>query len=286
MPRACTTSELDIDLTRSERSREAMLADIRARLSVLPASILVGQPIAHRLDHMLSGVRAQIALKIYGDDYDTLAQPCRRSMERRLAPIPGIVDLQTEKQVRIPQLQVRVDYDKAKRYGLTPSAHHRVAGDALERARRLPDHRPVQALRRRAAAERRRPAHRRTGPRCSSSRRPGAFRLSSVAEVVETRRPEPDPARERPPPYRRARQHRWLRHGAHCRGDPAPRSPSPTARKAISRSSKASSRRRKRPRAASAAVAGLARADLHRALLALPLRGRWRSSSWAMCRLR
>jgi HME family heavy-metal exporter len=114
-------SELDVDLDASERSREAILAEIRKRLSVLPASITVGQPIAHRLDHMLSGVRAQIALKIYGDDYDTL-RGLAAELEAKLKPIPGVVDLQTEKQVRIPQLQVRVDYEKAKRYGLTPSA--------------------------------------------------------------------------------------------------------------------------------------------------------------------
>ena len=114
-------SELDVDLRRSARSREAVLADIRTRLAVLPASITVGQPIAHRLDHMLSGVRAQIALKIYGDDYDTL-RALAADMETRLRRIPGIVDLQTEKQVRIPELQVRVDYEKAKRYGLNPSA--------------------------------------------------------------------------------------------------------------------------------------------------------------------
>ena len=114
-------SELDVDLETSERSREAILAEIRKRLSVLPASITVGQPIAHRLDHMLSGVRAQIALKIYGDDYDTL-RGLAAELEAKLKPIPGVVDLQTEKQVRIPQLQVRVDYEKAKRYGLTPSA--------------------------------------------------------------------------------------------------------------------------------------------------------------------
>jgi HME family heavy-metal exporter len=114
-------SELDVDLLKSERSREEVLADIRARLAVLPASIRVGQPIAHRLDHMLSGVQAQIALKIYGDDYDTL-RGLAADFEKRLANVPGVVDLQTEKQVRIPQLQVRVDYDKAKRYGLTPGA--------------------------------------------------------------------------------------------------------------------------------------------------------------------
>jgi HME family heavy-metal exporter len=113
-------SELDIDLRKSGRSREEVLADIRSRLSVLPASITVGQPIAHRLDHMLSGVRAQIALKIYGDDYDTL-RGLAASLEQRLKSITGIVDLQTEKQVRIPQLQVRVDYAKAALYGLNPN---------------------------------------------------------------------------------------------------------------------------------------------------------------------
>ena len=114
-------SELDVDLKRSERSREEVLADIRNRLTVLPASIIVGQPIAHRLDHMLSGVRAQLALKIYGDDFDTLLA-LAAEFERRLKGIPGVVDLQTEKQVRIPQLQVRVNYDAAVRYGLTPAA--------------------------------------------------------------------------------------------------------------------------------------------------------------------
>jgi len=113
-------SELDVDLAKSDRSREEVLADVRRRLSVLPASITVGQPIAHRLDHMLSGVRAQIALKIYGDDYDTL-RGLAAALEQRLQSIPGVVDLQTEKQVRIPQLQVRVDYAKAALYGLNPS---------------------------------------------------------------------------------------------------------------------------------------------------------------------
>jgi HME family heavy-metal exporter len=69
---------------------------------------------------MLSGVRAQIALKIYGDDYDTL-RGLAAQLEDRLRSIPGIVDLQSEKQVRIPQLQVRVDYAKAALYGLNPS---------------------------------------------------------------------------------------------------------------------------------------------------------------------
>ena len=66
------SSSIDVALKPSERGREAVMADIRASLASLPATTTVGQPISHRLDHLLSGVRAQIALKIYGDDLDTL----------------------------------------------------------------------------------------------------------------------------------------------------------------------------------------------------------------------
>ena len=114
-------SELDVDLKKSERSREAVLQDLRNRLAPLPAAINTGQPISHRLDHLLSGVRAQIVLKIFGDDVDTL-RGLAAEMQTRLAKIPGVVDLQLEKQVRIPQLQIRVDYDRAKQYGVTPAA--------------------------------------------------------------------------------------------------------------------------------------------------------------------
>ncbi len=114
-------SELDVDLRPSERSREAILADIRTRLAVLPASVSLGQPIAHRLDHLLSGVRAQIALKVFGDDLDTL-RGLAEDLRGRMAGIPGLVDLQVEKQVRIPQSQVRIDYARAAAYGITPAA--------------------------------------------------------------------------------------------------------------------------------------------------------------------
>lgn len=114
-------SEIDVDLKPSARSREAVLQDIRSRLAALPAVVNIGQPISHRLDHLLSGVRAQIALKIYGDDLDTL-RGSAATLQQRLSAIPGLVDLQIEKQVRIPQLQVRIDYDRAKAYGVTPAA--------------------------------------------------------------------------------------------------------------------------------------------------------------------
>ena len=115
------SSEIDVDLNPSDRTREAILADVRSRLAVLPATINVGQPISHRLDHLLSGVRAEIALKIYGDDLDTL-RSLAETMRVKLAAIPGLVDLQIEKQVLIPQLEVRLDSDRAALYGVTPAA--------------------------------------------------------------------------------------------------------------------------------------------------------------------
>ena len=108
-------SEIDVDLKKLGRSREAVFADIRRRLSVLPVAVSIGQPIAHRLDHMLSGVRAQLAVKIYGDDLDTL-RTLADQMRGRLRTVPGLVDLQVEKQVLIPQLKVTPDILKRGQY--------------------------------------------------------------------------------------------------------------------------------------------------------------------------
>jgi HME family heavy-metal exporter len=112
-------TEMDVDLKESERSRDAVIADIRSHLAALPASISIGQPISHRLDHLLSGVRAQIALKIYGDDLDTLRR-LAEDLRGELAQIPGVTDLAIEKQVRIPQIKIRIDYAAAARYGVAP----------------------------------------------------------------------------------------------------------------------------------------------------------------------
>lgn len=115
------SSEMDVDLRASERSREDIMADIRTRLAMLPANVSLGQPISHRLDHLLSGVRAQIALKIYGDNLDTL-RGLAEDVRQRLSTIPGLVDLQVEKQVLIPQQQVRIDYSRAAALGVSPGA--------------------------------------------------------------------------------------------------------------------------------------------------------------------
>ncbi|OGA62174.1 MAG: multidrug transporter AcrB [Burkholderiales bacterium RIFCSPHIGHO2_01_FULL_64_960] len=119
------SAEIDVDLKRSARGRETVMADIRARLAVLPAQVAIGQPISHRLDHLLSGVRAQIALKIFGDDTDTL-RGLAEQMRQGLSGVPGLVDLTVEKQVLIPQITVRLDHRKAAQVGLSPGEAVRV----------------------------------------------------------------------------------------------------------------------------------------------------------------
>ena len=122
------SSEIEVDLHESDRTKTEIVADIRARLSILPVAVNVGQPISHRLDHMLSGVRAQLALKVYGSDLDTL-RSVAEGLRGQIASIDGLVDLQVEKQVRIPQLEIRIDYDRAALYGIQPAA----ITEALER---------------------------------------------------------------------------------------------------------------------------------------------------------
>ncbi|PTU72723.1 efflux RND transporter permease subunit [Pseudomonas mangrovi] len=113
-------SELDIGLLPAAeltRSMDAINADIRARLVNLPAAVSIGQPISHRIDHMLSGVRSQIAIKLFGDDLDTLRSQAE-ALRKRLAEIPGLADLEIEKQVLSPQIKVRIDYAAAAQYGV------------------------------------------------------------------------------------------------------------------------------------------------------------------------
>ena len=121
------STEMDVDL-RAGRPKAEILTDLRQRVAVLPAAFNIGQPIGHRLEHLLSGVNAAIAVKLYGDDLDTL-RGLAEDLRGRMAAIPGLVDVLVERQVRVPQLQVRLDYDRAALYGVTPAA----LADTLEK---------------------------------------------------------------------------------------------------------------------------------------------------------
>ncbi|MFZ5469576.1 MAG: efflux RND transporter permease subunit [Myxococcota bacterium] len=115
-------SEIDVDFKHRGREREEVLEDVRHKLEQIPGiSINVGQPISHRLDHLLSGIRAQIAVKLFGPDMDALRTKAAE-IQRVMSEVPGIVDLQTEQQVLIPQLRVRIKREEAARYGVQPGA--------------------------------------------------------------------------------------------------------------------------------------------------------------------
>ncbi|MBI3407130.1 MAG: efflux RND transporter permease subunit, partial [Planctomycetes bacterium] len=102
------------------RPRDEVMADIRERVSSIPGiKPNVGQPISHRLDHIMSGVRAQIAVKVFGPDLRELRSQAA-DVQGRISAIPGVVDLQIEPQVEISQVLLKVNRDEAKRYNLAP----------------------------------------------------------------------------------------------------------------------------------------------------------------------
>jgi heavy-metal exporter, HME family len=178
------SSEIDVDLHPSTRPKAEVLADLRTRLAALPASVNVGQPISHRLDHLLSGVRAEIALKVFGDDPDTL-RGIAEQFRARLAALPGLVDLQVEKQVRIPQLQIRIDPERAALHGLSPASLTETL-ETLTGGRKLSE--IVDGARRfdvvMRLAESERSTQRLSGLLVSTPA--GAIPLSLVADVTET----------------------------------------------------------------------------------------------------
>jgi CzcA family heavy metal efflux pump len=111
-------NEIDTELRPSDRSREEILNDIRARLDQIPGvAHSIGQPISHRIDHVLSGVRAQVAVKIFGQDLSILRAKAAE-VEAAMRNVRGMTDIFTEPQVMIPQVHVRVDRDQAQRYGV------------------------------------------------------------------------------------------------------------------------------------------------------------------------
>lgn len=114
-------SEIDVALRPSPRKRADIVADIRGQLSVLPVSVNVGQPISHRIDHLLSGVRAEVVVKVFGEDLDQAAGIAQR-LHTEFSGIAGLIDLQVERQARIPAIEVRADQRRAMLYGTTPAA--------------------------------------------------------------------------------------------------------------------------------------------------------------------
>ena len=125
------SAEIDVRLEMKDRPREAVLEELRQKASLLPGTnVTIGQPISHRIDHMLSGTRANIAVKIFGDDLAVLRQLARQ-VQREMSQVGGVVDLATEQQTDIPTLNVRVDPAAAAAHGLETGT----VAEALQTAR-------------------------------------------------------------------------------------------------------------------------------------------------------
>jgi CzcA family heavy metal efflux pump len=125
------SAEIDVRLRMKARPREVVLEELRQKAALLPGTnVTVGQPISHRIDHMLSGTRANIAVKIFGDDLQTLRQLAQQ-VQSDMSRVPGVVDLSTEAQTDIPTLKVSVDPGAAARHGLETGA----VADTLQTAR-------------------------------------------------------------------------------------------------------------------------------------------------------
>jgi CzcA family heavy metal efflux pump len=111
-------TEIDVAVQEGGRSPQKVLEDIRSKLAVLKGvTVNLGQPISHRLDHILSGVRAQVAIKVFGNDLEEL-RGAANQVKSMITNVDGVVDVQVENQVMVPQMSVKINRDAALRYGV------------------------------------------------------------------------------------------------------------------------------------------------------------------------
>lgn len=112
-------SEIDAPFELKDRNRDDFMKDVRQKMaSITGANITIGQPIGHRIDHMLSGTRANIAIKIFGTDLNTL-QNLSNEVKKSIEGIEGMVDLNSEPQIQIPQIQIKANRSMLGKYGIT-----------------------------------------------------------------------------------------------------------------------------------------------------------------------
>ncbi|MGB1295353.1 MAG: efflux RND transporter permease subunit [Flavobacteriales bacterium] len=112
-------AEVDVPFTLTGKTKEIFFEEVREKLRVVPGvNITLGQPIAHRIDHMLSGTRANIAIKIFGDDLQTLFEK-GKEIETKIKTINGIADVAVDQQIEVPQLKIVPKRDMLLAYGMT-----------------------------------------------------------------------------------------------------------------------------------------------------------------------
>lgn len=113
------TSEIEAPFELKDRSHAEVVADVRKKLSILPGvNIEIGQPISHRIDAMLSGTQARIAIKLFGDDLNRMFM-LGNQIKKNISTIDGVVDLNVEQQIERPQLKITPRREMLARYGVT-----------------------------------------------------------------------------------------------------------------------------------------------------------------------
>ena len=125
-------AEIDVNFKLDGRSKAEFVAEVRERLAKVPGVVTsVGQPLEHRIDHMVSGTQADLAIKIFGPDLSTLFSKGMEIKSLLGASFPEIVDVNVEQQVEIPQIQVRANREKLAFYGITMSEFNEFVENAF-----------------------------------------------------------------------------------------------------------------------------------------------------------
>ena len=116
---SANSAEIDVQFTLGKRSREEVFNDMRRCMASIPGiAATIGQPLGHRIDHMLTGTRAAIAIKIFGPDISRMFM-MGNQIKAAIADVEGLVDLSVEQQTETPQLQIRADRMALARYGIS-----------------------------------------------------------------------------------------------------------------------------------------------------------------------
>lgn len=113
------SAEIDVNFKLSERSQEEFMIDVRNSLSAVPGiAFTVGQPLGHRIDHMLSGTRANIAVKLFGNDLNQLFS-LGNQIKANIVDIEGLVDVNVDQQIEVPQIQIKANREMMAYYGIS-----------------------------------------------------------------------------------------------------------------------------------------------------------------------
>lgn len=129
---ATNSAEIEVNFTLGHRSKQAFMDDVRQQLAQIPGiAVSVGQPLGHRIEHMVSGTQAAIAIKVFGPDISQM-YAIGNQIKSAIADIDGLVDISVEQQTETPQIQVRADRDKLALHGITVEEFNHFIATAFE----------------------------------------------------------------------------------------------------------------------------------------------------------